>query len=131
MDIQTALLTAAPYLVPFLVALAVGLGKSLLQNLPTNQREEAARLAQVAVQAAEQSMPGATGPDKKAAVEADLQAVFSHAHLNLPPALVNMFIEAAVSAMNADRPQPTMASTSSVGFVPPSDAVTGPTLRHS
>lgn len=127
MDIQSVLLSAAPYLVPFMVAFAVGLGKLFLQHLPANQREEAARIVQVAVTAAEQGMPGATGEEKKAEVVSRLEDVLRHSHLNVPPTLVDMFIESAVAAMNEGKPP--LATTSSVGFVPPS-ATTGPTLRR-
>ncbi len=71
----------------------------VLARTPANLQSYLATLAQTVVQAIEQSMQGASGQAKKMTALQDIQNVLASMHLNIPDALVNAAIEAAVIEM--------------------------------
>lgn len=105
---QALLLALIPYVVPFLVALAVAFGKLLLDQLPASQRREADALIQAAVLAAEHMSPG----DQQAA-DALIAQVLSAAHVKVPAPVVQAFTHAALAAL-----PPVDAVQPPVGFAP-------------
>jgi hypothetical protein len=105
---QSLVLALIPYVVPFLVALAVAFGKYLLDKLPSSQRREADALIQAAVLAAEHLSPG-----DQAAADALIGQVLSAAHVKVPPAVVQAFTHAALAAL-----PPVDAVQPPVGFAP-------------
>jgi hypothetical protein len=105
---QSLVIALIPYVVPFLVALAVAFGKLLLDKLPTAQRQEASALIQAAVLAADHMSPG----DQDAA-DALIGQVLSAAHVKVPAPVVQAFTHAALSSLPPVDPSPPH-----VGFVP-------------
>lgn len=105
---QALLVALIPYVVPFLIALAVAFGKLLLDKLPAAQRREADALIQAAVLAAEHMSPGDEG-----AADALIAQVLSTAHVKVPAPVVQAFTHAALAGLpQAD------AVTPPVGFAP-------------
>lgn len=94
--------------------------KLVVDHLPAQQRANVNQVmtwAESVVHSVEQSMPLATGADKKATAVSDLVAIANAVGLHVPAALIETAIEAAVYALNEwhayelKPPAPTSAQT--------------------
>jgi hypothetical protein len=94
--------TLSPYipvvigLLPFLSTIAGYLYQYLIQRLAINKHPLVTAIIGQVVQAIEQTMSTAAGPDKKKAAMNEVTAILNSLHVQVDPSLVDTLIEAAV-----------------------------------
>jgi hypothetical protein len=110
-------------MLPFLIPLGQFLVTFLAERLlPTSQLVHAQNFVQTVVSGIDQGMQNSTGPDKKQAALEATSAILAHYHINVPPQLIDALIEEAVFMLHAGQESSAVSASSSVGFVPQSDA---------
>lgn len=117
MDTSSSLAFAlAPYIVPIVLALSAAFYKSLVTKLPSAVRGEVETIVGNVVLSVEQTAQNMSGPAKKQQALTLIAAIAKSLHLSVPVSLIDVYIEAAVASLNADRPTKSSVASLPMGF---------------
>lgn len=112
----TLLISLAPYIVPIIFALSAAFYKSLVAKAPAAVRGEVESIVNNVVLSVEQTAKNMNGPAKKQQATAVISSLLKSIGLKVPASLIDVYIEAAVASLNADRPVSSSPTPSALGF---------------